>query len=131
MTGELGKVVKIHELERRGRSDHADFPAGRLGVLHKRAQIARWPTPAGDHVQHTPRPTSSSHRAPWLCHYPDPGRQVTQPWRGSAPLALEYDHDQLGCYRVVAYFLGRELFGLQQCRQGGRIISSLSVAAGN
>jgi hypothetical protein len=56
----LGKVVKVHELERRGRGDHADLPAGRLGVLHERGQVARRPTSAGDDVQHSPRPTSSS-----------------------------------------------------------------------
>src|SRR5512133_4176579 len=66
-----------------------------------------------------------------LRHYTDPGRQVTQPRCGSAPLTLEQDHDQLGCYRVVAYFLGRKPFGFQECRQRGWIISSVSVAAGN
>jgi 4a-hydroxytetrahydrobiopterin dehydratase len=43
----------------------------------------------------------------------------------------EHGHDQLGCHRVVAYFLGREPFGLQQCRQSAWIICSVSMAAGN
>jgi hypothetical protein len=62
-----------------------------------------------------------------LRHNSNPSRQVAQPWRRGAPLTPEQDHDQLGCNRVVAYFLGRKSFGLQERRQGTPVIGSVSM----